>query len=418
MLPSYDFFAPGRILWGCGRRKELGSLTASFGRRAFVVSGSRTLESSGVFSELLDGLRQAGIAAVPVTTISREPEVRDVDELTALLVKAGAGSGDCLVAVGGGSALDLAKAASAMCTNRESPTVRDYLEGVGAGLVIQHAPLPLIALPTTAGTGTEATKNAVISSYDPPFKKSLRSELMVPRAVLIDPELSIGLSPQTTAYTGMDAITQLLESFISRRARPIPDALCLQGLSLAVPSLTAAVEDGSSLAARAAMAHAALLSGMALANSGLGLAHGVAAGLGVLARVPHGLACAVMLPTALRVNREVSRGRLAIIGQTLQNALLRPSSHVPSPPEFLCNLAREARVADEDQAAELVLALVEALCERLRIPRSLAALGVTPEMIPALVPASRGNSMSGNPRDLSDAELTAILSQLLIAEEL
>lgn len=417
MLPSYDFFAPGRILSGCGRRKELGSLAAAFGRRAFVVSGSRTLESSGVFSELLNGLQQAGVAAVPVMTISHEPEVQDVDELTALLVKAGAGSDDCLVAVGGGSALDLTKAASAMSTNRESSTVRDYLEGVGAGLVIQHAPLPLIALPTTAGTGTEATKNAVISSYDPPFKKSLRSELMVPRAVLIDPELSIGLSPQTTAYTGMDAITQLLESFISRRARPIPEALCLQGLSLAVPSLTAAVEEGSCVSARSAMAHAALLSGMALANSGLGLAHGVAAGLGVLARIPHGLACAVMLPVALRANREASRDRLAIIGRTLQDALLRPSNRIPSPPEFLCDLARESQIADDDQAADLVIALVEALCERLRIPRSLSALGVTADMIPALVPASRGNSMSGNPRDLSDGELTAVLNELLISEE-
>jgi len=415
MLPSYDFFAPGRILWGCGRQKELGSLAASFGRRAFVVSGSRTLESSGLINELLDGLRRAGVAAEPVMTISHEPEVQDVDELTARLVKVAAGSGDCLVAVGGGSALDLAKAASAMSTNRESTTVRDYLEGVGAGLVIQQAPLPLIALPTTAGTGTEATKNAVISSYDPPFKKSLRSELMVPRAVLIDPELSVGLSPETTAYTGMDAITQLLESFISRRARPIPDALCLQGLSLAVPALTAAVEDGSCLTARSAMAHAALLSGMALANSGLGMAHGVAAGLGVLARVPHGLACAVMLPVALRANREVSRDRLAIIGRTLQDALLRPSSSIPSPPEFLCDLARETHIVDDDQAAELVIALVEALCKRFRIPRSLSALGVTAEMIPALVPASRGNSMSGNPRDVSDEELTALLNDLLIS---
>src|SRR5262249_50269566 len=152
----------------------------------------------------------------------------------------------------------------------------------------------------------EATKNAVISSIEPPFKKSLRSDLMVPRVVLVDPELSVSVPPAVTAQTGIDAITQLIESYISRRATPIPRAMAVQGLQLALPAIGEAFENGNSRPSREAMSHAALLSGMALANSGLGMAHGVAAALGVHCNVPHGLACAVMLPVALRVNREVA----------------------------------------------------------------------------------------------------------------
>ena len=194
-----------------------------------------------------------------------------------------------------------------------------YLEGVGRGIAANWSipPLPLVAMPTTAGTGSEATKNAVISSYDPPFKKSLRSNEMLPRLVLVDPELSVSVPPETTAWTGMDAITQLIESYVCRFARPIPQALCIEGLRRAWPALREVVRDGHAREAREAMSHAALLSGLALANSGLGLAHGVAAALGSVARVTHGLACAVMLPVALRVNRDVARESLARLAREL-----------------------------------------------------------------------------------------------------
>ena len=332
----------------------------------------------------------------------------DVDNLVADLVGRGAGVGDCLVAIGGGSAIDLAKAASALVTNRESSTVKDYLEGVGAGLTIEAPPIPLIAMPTTAGTGTEATKNAVISSYDPAFKKSLRSPLMIPNAVLIDPELSIGLSPETTAYTGMDAITQLLESLISNRAQPIPQALCLQGLTLAIPAIVEAVENGSSRPAREAMAHAALLSGLALANSGLGMAHGVAAALGVHAKVPHGLACAVMLPVALQTNREVALSQLAQAGRIMNQAILDSTL-----PDFETRqLAQDSNVDHDDEAADFAILVVQHLCHRIGIPTTLAQLGVAPEQISAIVVSSRGNSMSGNPKTLTHDELTALLTAM------
>lgn len=406
---SYDFYSPAQITFGWGQRSALGAIVAQHGRRAFVVSGSRTLEASGRLGELIDQVKSEGCDCEQVTAISHEPEVVDVDDLAADLVRRGAGPRDCIIAIGGGSAIDLAKAAAALVTNRESSTVKDYLEGVGAGLTIDEPPIPLIAMPTTAGTGTEATKNAVISSYDPAFKKSLRSPMMIPNAVLIDPELSVGLSPETTAYTGMDAITQLLESLISNRAQPIPHALCLQGLSLAIPAIVEAVENGSSRPAREAMSHAALLSGLALANSGLGMAHGVAAALGVHARVPHGLACAVMLPHALIINKDVGRATLAQAGRLLRQSLVDSNLSETLSRE----MAEAATLETNDAATSFLIEIVEHLCERIGIPSTLTALGVSRDQVPAIVASSRGNSMSGNPRDISDAELTTVLEALI-----
>ena len=191
-------------------------------------------------------LAASGVTLVPLGIIAHEPEVSDVDRLTRELCAHDPRDGDFVLALGGGSAIDLGKAVAAMATNRQSESVADYLEGVGRGLAITQPPLPVLAMPTTAGTGSEATKNAVISSYDPPFKKSLRSEQMVPRAVLVDPELSVSVPPQTTAYTGMDAITQLIESYISCRAKPMPRALALAGLQVALPAIEEVVRDGRS----------------------------------------------------------------------------------------------------------------------------------------------------------------------------
>jgi alcohol dehydrogenase class IV len=388
---KYDFLSPQRIVFGWGRRAETGALARTLGRRAFIVHGSRTLEKSGVIAELCDRLRKEGVEPVQAGAVTREPEVEDVDRIAARFRDHGAGDGDLVIAIGGGSAIDLAKAACAMATNRKSPTVKDYLEGVGTGLALSEDPLPLLAIPTTAGTGSEATKNAVISSYSPPFKKSLRSDRMVPRIVVVDPELQVSVPAATTACTGMDAITQLIESYVSVRAASIPQALCLQGLALAVPSIVRAVKDGGDRDAREKMAHAALLSGMALANSGLGMAHGVAAALGIHARVAHGLACAVMLPAALRANREVREADIARLG------------------EVMCGRTFDSTSSAAAAAAEKV----EELCSAAGIPRKLSEIGVKRDDLPAIVKSSYGNSMSGNPRKLSEEELGLILEAML-----
>ncbi|HEY2253310.1 MAG TPA: iron-containing alcohol dehydrogenase [Planctomycetaceae bacterium] len=408
---TYDFVAPSRIVFGWGRRREAGSIARGLGTRAFVVCGSRTLEQAGGLDEILESLHEAGVETVRAATISREPLIEDVDQCVAALRAERAGAGDLLLAIGGGSAIDLAKAAAALVTQEPAASVRDYLEGVGTGRKIVNPPLPVLAMPTTAGTGSEATKNAVISSVDPPFKKSLRSDLMVPRAVLIDPELAVSVPPQITAWTGMDAITQLIESHISLRGTPATRTIAVQGLFYALPCptiwntgmrkrdlapLTEAFRDGASREARERMALAALLSGMALANSGLGMAHGVAAALGVHCNVPHGLACAVMLPEAMRTNFEIEE-----ISSEFDFTAMR----IVGPGGF--------RMSGIEDAPQLCIERIEALLSVLKIPRRLSQIGVKREQIPAIVRDSRGNSMSGNPRKLSDDELTQILEDML-----
>ena len=388
---SYDFLCPQRIVFGWGRRGEVGTLGRTLGQRAFLVCGLPPDAAAVAIGEITDSLRAAGVEPVPLATLLHEPEVADVDRVAADIRGRRPGEGDFLIGIGGGAAIDLAKATAAMATNPQSPTVKDYLEGVGRGLKLSERPLPVMALPSTAGTGAETTKNAVISSYDPPFKKSLRDDRLVPRIALVDPQLTVTVPPAVTAASGMDAIAQLIESYVSRKSQLIPRALAVQGLKMALPAIAEAVENGTSQAAREAMSHAALLSGMALANSGLGMAHGVAAALGTHCRVPHGAACALMLPAAIRANREVAQADFA----RLAHLLIRRSFQNPA------------------AATEAFLDEIEGLCNRVGVPQRLGPLGVTREQIPLLVKDSHGNSLSGNPREISDAELAVILEGLL-----
>lgn len=395
----FDFVAPSRIVFGWGRRDEVGRLARSLGRRAFVVCGSRTLESNGALGRLIELTRDAGVEPVRLGTTTREPQIDDVDAVVSQLREHHAGAGDLMLAVGGGSAIDLAKAAGTLATNRQGETVRDYLEGVGRGLTIETPPLPLLAMPTTGGTGTEATKNAVIACSDPSCKKSLRSELLVPRIVLIDPELSVGVSPQITAWTGLDAITQLIESYISNKATAVTRSIAHFGLHGAVDALRTAFRDGNDRPAREKMAQAAFYSGMALANSGLGMAHGVAAALGVHCNVPHGLACAVMLPVAFRVNRQHADTALQRHFSDLSIAILGDATLRPG----------QGTVRTTDRAKHTL----DVLADELMIPQRLSQIGVKRRQIPAIVRDSRGSSMSGNPRTLTDDELTTILEEML-----
>jgi alcohol dehydrogenase class IV len=383
---SYDFLVPSRIVFGWGRRREVGVVGRMLGRRAFLICGLPPEIAEKALGEIATALRAEGVESVRLAMLTHEPEVDDVDRVTAQCRACGVAEGDFMLAIGGGAAIDLAKATAAMATADEGSTVKDYLENVGRGLKIVRPPLPVLAMPSTAGTGAEATKNAVISSYDPPFKKSLRDDRLMPRIALVDPELSVTVPPHVTAASGMDAITQLIESYVSRKSQPIPRTLALQGLRMAIPAIVEAVENGHSRSAREAMSHAAMLSGIALANSGLGMAHGVAAALGTLCRVPHGVACALMLPTAIRINMEVSESQFAELSDMLYG---------------------------RGSTADRFLREVECLCDRVGVPRRLSEVGVAGEQIPSIVKSSRGASMSGNPRELSDAELTEILEGLL-----
>lgn len=391
-LAPFQLSLPRVVRFGWGIRRELPSVVQPLADRVWLVVGSRHLLRSGLIEELRSELSVRSVESDVLATIHREPLVTDVDAAVATL-RPQLGTGrDAVVAIGGGSAIDLGKAVATMATNSRGESVRDFLEGVGRGLTIEQPTLPFIAIPTTSGTGSEATRNAVISSLDPPFKKSLRSEWMVPSAVLLDPELTVTCPPEVTAHSGMDAITQLMESLISRRANSLTAALCREGLQRALPALPRAVADGSDRPARESMQYAAFLSGVALANSGLGLAHGVAAALGVHCHIPHGLACAVMLPTAMRFNLESRASELAEVGRWIDPAADR---------------------RDDVSAAAAAVHGIEALNRQLGIPGSLGELKVRRDQIEELIPAARGNSLSGNPREVGPEDLRRLLTALI-----
>ncbi|MEZ6057722.1 MAG: iron-containing alcohol dehydrogenase [Planctomycetaceae bacterium] len=387
-LADFQLALPRQVRFGWGELNRLPDVAATLAKRVWVISGSRHLNSRGVIEEVMQQLRQRGLCCELLTTISREPLVEDVDHVSQMLREQTIGAGDLLLAIGGGSAIDLAKGCAAMATNRHGESVSDFLEGVGRGLKIEVPPLPIIAVPTTSGTGTEATRNGVITSRDPLFKKSLRDHRLLPEAVILDPELTLSLPSDITAQTGLDALTQLIESFLSNRTNPFTAALCREGLSRAFQALPMVVRDGSDRVARTAMMYAAFLSGMALANSGLGMAHGIAAALGVHANIPHGLACACLLPLAMRSNLDCRTSELAELGLLFVG---------------------HSTGSDRDDALAGIEA-IESLCQTIGIPSSLHELGIPREQLPAIAHSSPGNSLSGNPRFLTETDVFQLLS--------
>jgi len=390
----YDFLAPSEVHFGSGRFAELGEVAARFGREAWLVTGSRSLEACGGAAAVSDALEAAGLEVVTVGTTRGEPTVSDVADIVRRLPSA-AGRSPVVVAIGGGATIDLAKAVAALATNLAAPqacdddAVRDHLEGVGRGLPIARPPLPLVAVPTTAGTGAEATRNAVISCPRQRFKKSMRSPLLVPRAVVVDPAVTVSCPRDVTAASGLDAITQLVESFVCRFRAPVPRALVLDALPRAVAALPRVLAEPGDLEARAAMSHAALLSGMALTNSGLGMAHGVAAALGIECGTPHGAACAVMLPIAVAVNRPACAADFALLEQSID----------PDAPP------------DPQAAADAFTRRIDDLCVAAGTPRRLADVGLDRDRLAWLAENSGGASMRGNPVPLDPPTLLPILER-------
>jgi alcohol dehydrogenase class IV len=394
---NYDFAVPPLVRFGAGRIGEVGEVAALYGRTAWIVSGGHSFSASGAEEVVAESLRGAGIASRRVAIARGEPTVEDV--VAALAALPAERDGVVVVAVGGGAVIDLAKAVAVLATNLSADELRgdidaavvDRLEGVGRNLPITQWPLPVVAAPTTAGTGAEATRNAVISCPRRRFKKSMRSPMMVPRAAIVDPTLTCSCQRETTVASGLDAITQLIESFICRFAKPLPRAQVLDALPRAVAALPRVLADPLDKGARAAMSHAALVSGMALANSGLGMAHGVAAALGIECGTPHGLACATMLPVALRVNVADAFRDYA----TLERAI-DPSAN-----------------RSDRGDAEAFVDRIERLCHEAGAPQRLSALGLAVDRVSWLAENSRGASMRGNPRELDSETLREILTAAL-----
>ena len=377
----FEFATATRIVFGPGVLAELGEIVASLGRRALLVTG-RTPERAEPARERLGAV---GVASVAFS-ITGEPTVGDVRRSADLARSEGV---EIVVACGGGSAIDAGKAVAALLGNGGDPLA--YLEVVGRGQPLTKPSLPFVAIPTTAGTGSEVTRNAVLASPQHRVKASLRSPLMLPRAALIDPDLLRGLPPHVVAASGLDAFAQLVEPFLSIRANPLVDALCREGLVRSARSLRRAFEGNSSEAVRVDLALASLFGGLALANAGLGAVHGFAAPAGGMFDAPHGAACAALLPSVLRVNLEALSRR-------------RPDSPA---------LARYREIAaivtgrpDADAAAGV--AWVGALVRALSIP-GLSRWGATEADIGPLVAKARAaSSTKGNPIELEDDELAEI----------
>lgn len=382
----FEFATAHRIIFGPGALAQAGPLARELGRNVFVVTGRDPRRAA----RLLDLLADARVAATTFS-IAGEPSTDDIVQGTAQARAAGC---DAVIGFGGGSALDAAKAVAALLTN--GGELLDYLEVIGGAQPLARPGAPCLAIPTTAGTGAEVTRNAVL--YSPPHrvKVSLRSPHLLPRLALIDPELTRDLPPALTASTGLDALTQLIEPYTSCRAQPLTDAVCIDGIRRAARSLRRAYDDGQDASAREDLALASLFGGLALANSGLGAVHGFAGPVGGMFPAPHGAVCAALLPHVMRANLHALRSRAPA------------HEALPRYAEVACLLTGRTD-ADGDSGVRWVEALVAGLGVR-----PLSAYGVSADHFPALIEAAaKASSMKANPIPLTTDELAEILRRAL-----
>ena len=382
----FEFATAGRIIVGRGAVREAGAAAVAFGRRALLVSGRSPARAARVRDELVG----AGLDVIDWPT-DGEP---DTTSITRGVAAARDAACDVVIGVGGGSALDSAKAIAAIAAN--DGDLFDYLEVIGGGRALTRPSLPVVAVPTTAGTGSEVTRNAVLTSSAHALKVSLRSPLMLPRVAIVDPELTLGLPRHLTATTGLDALTQLIEAFVSVRANPMTDALCREGIRRAAVALPRVCRNGADLAAREDMAVASLWSGMALANAALGAVHGCAGPIGGMFAAPHGALCAALLPHIMAGNLDALR-----------------STGMQAPALVRFDEVARLLTARRDATADDGVAWIRALCAELDVPR-LSTWGVTRDGLDEVVSnALRTSSMKGNPIVLDRDALVAILDAAL-----
>lgn len=386
MIAPFTIARLPRLVFGDGRIAEVPREVAALGRRCLMVTGARSFVDGPAWGPLTGGLAELGVEVLHVA-VAGEPSPELVDEAVARFAGRGI---EVVCAIGGGAALDAGKAIAGLLATGNS--VMDHLEGVGRGVPYAGPAVPLVAVPTTAGTGAEATKNAVLSRIGTDgFKKSFRHDLLMARVAVVDPGLLAGCPKPVLAANGMDAFTQLLESFTSTGANPFTDALAWSGLEAFRDGFFGALDGDAE--GRAKLAYAALLSGICLAHTGLGVVHGLASPLGAYFPIPHGVACGTLVAEATEVNLRALATRL-------------PAS--PATPKY----AQAARLlAGQDDPAALV-GLLRDWTRRLDMPR-LSAFGASESDVDRLVAASGGNSMKTNPLVLEPAEIAEIVRRRL-----
>lgn len=386
MVESFNFSRVPQIIFGAGKLKKLPLVIKSYGSTALIITGARSFESGVKGKELLSGLKNENLI-IHRARIQNEPSPADVDKITRSYHNKNI---NVVVAIGGGSVMDTGKAVSAMILSGEG--VKDYLEGVGTKL---HSgiKLPFVAIPTTSGTGSETTNNAVISEIgDKGFKKSLRHNNFIPDYTIIDPELTLSCDPEITAASGMDAFSQLLESYLSDKANIITDSLAVEGLRCVSMYLLKAYKDGHDIEARAGMAYAAMVSGITLSNAGLGIVHGFASVLGAYSEIPHGIVCGTLMGTANRKNVEV------LCKEGINNNTLNKYATAGK-------MFTEYTGKSNEYYARALTDHIEKLIITMKLPR-LGYYGIKSEQADRIVDST---SLKNNPVSLSRADLMNII---------
>lgn len=379
---SFELSVPEKVIFGKGSLVRLGQLVSGFGNRALIVHGANPDRARSIVDQLAQSKFESYLYSV-----RNEPTIEDIAK----------GAEDAktrevtlVIGIGGGSVIDAAKAISALVTNVGD--IVDYLEVIGRGNPLTKPGLPCVAIPTTAGTGAEVTKNAVIASLEHRIKVSLRSPFLLPRIALVDPELTYSLPAKVTIATGLDALTQLVEPFVSSRGNPATDGLCREGIPRVARSLPTIGQNGKDFAAREEMALASLFGGLALANAGLGAVHGFAGPIGGMFNAPHGLICGILLPFVVDANIHALRLRAP------DSVALRRYDEIGR----LLTGSAEARATDG-------LAWLTDLNKTLNVP-ALSSLNIPRESIPDIASkAAKASSTKANPIELTQPELEAIL---------
>jgi len=393
MIHSFFMASSPHIHFGVGQRYVLPDIVQQYGSKVLLLTGSLSFDRSEHCQKLFTDLQAA--CDVQRLKVCAEPSPQLVDEAVAAYHDF---APDCVVAIGGGSCIDAGKAIAGLLGNKAS--VMDYLEGVGRGKNYTGSRTPFIALPTTAGTGGETSKNAVLSNIcSNGFKKSFRHESLVPKHVILDPELTLQCPADVTAACGMDAFTQLLESFVSTKANPVTDALALSGLQHIRDGLICAVENGENIEARTSMLYASSISGLTLANAGLGSVHGLASPFGAYFPIPHGVVCGTLLYEATRTNIHAMQ--------------LREPDHIA-----LHKYAEVGRLMTEQpemsvsDALQALLDLLQQWSERLKMPK-LSDYAVSTADIAKIIANISAGSMATNPIVLTAQELERLIQSRL-----
>ena len=393
MIHSFSFASTPHIHFGAGQRRILPDLLHQYGRKVLLFTGGESFTQSALCQALWKELQAAfDVRRVAVLT---EPSPALVDETVARYRE---WSPDCVLALGGGSCVDAAKAVAGLLPSGDS--VMAYLEGVGQGKAFSPPTTPFIAMPTTAGTGGESSKNAVLSVIgEQGFKKSFRHESLVAKHIILDPELTLSCPAGVTAACGMDAFTQLLESYVSIKASPMTDALAWSGLQQIKQGLLPAFEHGEHIKARASMLYASSMSGLTLANAGLGSVHGLASPLGAFFPIPHGVVCGALLYDATRINIQAMEQREA------GNIALKKYANVG-------RMLLDDGSLDDQQARMQLLNVLKNWSKALKMPK-LSTFGVKKGDIPRLIAHISGGSMATNPIVLHDEELYLLIEAVL-----